>query len=134
MQWDVAKNAPDASAVRAALLCGTHLTTAQKAKAVDLAAKCLQRLDAKSVPKKAWLALQINECLNRAIVLATDLKVWSRRPFCFWQPFCFGFELEMMETRATVWKMSRRWKLWQRWPSNETSADRWPTTLLKSTT
>lgn len=53
---------------------GLHLTAEQKAKAVVLADKCCSKID-KSVPKKGWLALQMVECVQRAILMATDYKV-----------------------------------------------------------
>merc|ERR1711911_93991 len=70
---DEATGSHNSDRMKAMMVNGLHLTAEQKAKAVVLADKCCSKID-KSVPKKGWLALQMVECVQRAILMATDYK------------------------------------------------------------
>ena len=67
-------------AMRTLLAEHTKLTAEQKARAADLAAQCVAGPGRTSVALIGWLAVQANVCIDRAILVATDMEVARPRP------------------------------------------------------
>jgi len=67
----------DAAAVKV-LMNYTHLTPEAKIRAADMIESCVARVD-KTMSMTGWLAFQAIACMNRAILMATDMKGCPRQ-------------------------------------------------------
>lgn len=61
-------------AMKALMTNYTHLAAEDKARAVDLAVQCVAEKD-KTLSMSGLLAFQASACMNRAVLMATDMKV-----------------------------------------------------------